>query len=1247
MRLLAYPRITRLTSKRFRRRLHSAASVLVAVSLTFSPLSGNVAFSNEPPATAAGTVAEATASPSSGSTDTSGQPSSGSTEGGTQTSTGSGQTQPSGGQTADTTSNSTDTAAPSSGSSAPPSSGDSSGGTQPATSQPATQSMKQPGQTAGAPLAAATPAGGSDSARQTAMPTTESSGGQSTNTGDRSTGGPTAVASTPVPTPGASSNGVPTDGQTPLASPQAMASPQPTVSSPSVEPTPAATPQSASGAVAQSGQTVSQTSTQGNTATGGGSSSPAHSTPGSGAVPDAQSIASETPVAGTPGPTPGTPDPGAGAQAAVSTPQPDGSTTPMPTVATPTPNPPVATPTPSSEPLVSARSGDAVAQTGQSQSAQLNVQVSTGATGGGSGSVAVQSQAVTTVDRTGQASAESGMAVALTPAPQPTDGVAVSGQTTDRTVATSGDAAATGLQSQNVVNNTAQASIQVQGPSSGDIKVESANRVVITEDAHASASTGNVLAAPGGTPSPAAAATPVPATAGLVGGATSMPVASTGLAVQNRVDLTMQVAATPWPSASGTITVQQAGGVTIENRGVAVAVSDEACAGANCPTPTRVEPLANSTPVPVPSASATVGATSSTGAVGTPGSHSDSGGVGSVGATTAGDAPTTPSKGDTRASSGSAQATGLEAQNVVNTDANVQVRVQGENRGLIHVLVESIVQIFNFGWAWARTGDAVAANGGASDLGASGGAAGTTTVASSGEVQATGAQVDNRVDVHSSASVRVAGDNYSPVNLFIELFARISNFAFGRAASGDARAAGGSGLSGQGANGSTASSGSAQATGLEAQNLVNMSAAATVDIEGSNYADVFVRVRFHTIIENEGGAHAVSGKAESIGDLGAPAAKGSSSGSDRSSGSASQGTGGTGHWSGVAKSGDAKAQGHNSSVQVASVQHASGNGSGPGLDVTLPSISNSLPDPPADVGTGGASLPDALQPLIDPVGDVHAESGSASSYGFQTGDAATNVQVGHAANPGSSEASATNSYEFDVEIRGDSDARTGFAGVNATPTPMPRPDQEEPRSGGNGGSESQQSEGAGGSERESGYHEVNARLVSHQSWVSGNRQSGDEGMFRSRVNVSVPSRWPEFEQPLMPGQRLLRAGVSPARSGAVGTGFSGDAQGRSAGTWMDVDPMGAWPAFELPPMPGQVVERLAGDPGAGEEPGAGFPGGGSQTPISALLWGLAGMLALAAVVTTKRGRAWMASWAHSWLRQAQAATRLFLSLLQH
>src|SRR4029453_13131821 len=101
---------------------------------------------------------------------------------------------------------------------------------------------------------------------------------------------------------------------------------------------------------------------------------------------------------------------------------------------------------------------------------------------------------------------------------------------------------------------------------------------------------------------------------------------------------------------------------------------------------------------------------------------------------------------------------------------------------------------------------------------------------------ATGAQIQNNVDLHASAAVHVLGDNHDPINIVLNLAANLVNWGAGFATSGDAQGGGGGGA---------ASSGATSATGLQVFNLVNMWADASVDIEGNNYAPITVYIRFN------------------------------------------------------------------------------------------------------------------------------------------------------------------------------------------------------------------------------------------------------------------------------------------------------------------------------------------------------------------------------------------------------------------
>jgi len=1184
---------------RSRRRLRSALSFLLAAALTINPLLGTVALSDETaPVQTSSSQAAPSTSGSSGTSDTgstgSGTTSTGST-GGTASTAGTGST---GGTTSSTTSGSgstspsgstgSDSTAPSGGTT---SSGSTTGGST--------------GTTASGSTGGTTASTGSTGGTTSSAPTADQSTTQSSTTSNTAPGGTTGSTNTSAGTTSTGTN--PTAGTSSGATTSGTAS---TTSTGASTPAPAAATAGTTAAPAADPTTAPASSTQTTTGTSSAAvqnQAASTSTTVATQPPTTAAGTSATATTGTTqATTEGTPSPAA-APATAGTAAPataEGTATAPTTGATA-----AATASPSAEglaaqalagnqPTVGSQSGDALAQTGQSQATELNLQVSSGTTAGGSGSVSVTNQASTTLDRSGQASAESGIAIALTPVPTPSPAVSASAsgspvaEPNPLTLASSGGASATGLQSQNVVVNSSQASVQVGGSNSGAITLQSSNRLEIVEGAQADARTGNTLAAPAGLPSPGITQVPTPVVP-TGAPATSAPATSVGLQAQNQVVLT--AVATAAPSATGTITIQQQAQGVIQNVGMGVAVSGPALASP-APSPTKVAPLAESTPVPA-ATTPTVATTATTIA------------------TTAAQTPTPSAKADSVASSGSAQATGLQAQNVVTTSADVNVKVKGENKGLITVLIETITQIFNFGWAGASSGSAVAANGGSA---AASGSPGPSAVpspvrAASGDAQATGAKVDNQIDVSGSASVKVNGDNHNPINIFMDMFAWIGNLGIGWAQSGNAVASGGSGTD-PGASGATmARSGSAQAVGLDATNRVNMSASANVDIEGSNYADIYVRVRFYSYIWNEGAAYAGSGSVQSTGGA---AGSGSAAGSLAST--PSNGPAGTGFSSSVARSGDATAEGHNSSVQIASAQYANGNGSGSGFDAQLPTIINQLPQPRS---LGGSPTPASGLTLADAVGDVHAQSGNASSFGFQTGDAVLNAQVAHASNPGSDRASATNSFEFSSTMRGDSKAESGFAGVNATPVPTPTPQIQ--REGG----QAAEGHSAGG------YYE--SRLEYYQTtWAGGNSLGGK--LFSSTVRVNVFPRWPDLEQPPMPEPQMPRvASVAPApASGWASRVWSAAASGAAS----LVNPLVEWPRLEAPPMPSQALPQGSG-------PQFGAPGN-LRGPLEALIWSLLGMLALGAVAT-RRGRAWMTMWAQAGLRQARATARLIMGLIMN
>src|SRR5207245_836951 len=163
----------------------------------------------------------------------------------------------------------------------------------------------------------------------------------------------------------------------------------------------------------------------------------------------------------------------------------------------------------------------------------------------------------------------------------------------------------------------------------------------------------------------------------------------------------------------------------------------------------------------------------------------------------------------------------------------------GQTSRPIHVTAGAVPRSSYRGVASATSGDGPAGPGGAGG--------GVTQPVASGSARATGAQVQSTVDLHSSAAVRVNGDNYNPISIVLNLAANLVNWGAGLARSGNAQAGG------------AASSGAVTASGLQVMNLVGLWADASVDIQGNNYAPIFIRISFITNIENRGVAGASSG----------------------------------------------------------------------------------------------------------------------------------------------------------------------------------------------------------------------------------------------------------------------------------------------------------------------------------------------------------------------------------------------------
>ncbi|MBI3972713.1 MAG: hypothetical protein HY332_15665 [Chloroflexi bacterium] len=402
--------------------------------------------------------------------------------------------------------------------------------------------------------------------------------------------------------------------------------------------------------------------------------------------------------------------------------------------------------------------------------------------------------------------------------------------------------------------------VTVGGESEAPVSATSSNRVTVQDGGLGLATSGEALAkggsagaTPGGTPATTTTATTAISTVatGTAGPQGTQPTTVTALGLQttNRVESTVNLAATPAGIATGTATgydlsYTQRVGITTD--GKASALSDGSCAGPSCPTSTPAPAGSTALTTPAPMGSATLQGSGTT------------------------------------AVSGDAQAQGLTAQNTVNTSAEVGVNIGGKNTGVIEVLVDAVTSILNLGRADAQSGDAVALGGtGSSSIPARSQpvALSSTTVsgtpaapvqalntsAASADTEATGAVVSNQVQLRTSAAVRVTGDNYNPITIFLDFLVRLTNRGSATATSGSVSTTGQPGITTGAALPVYAQSGDVRATGLVAQNVVDLWASVLVDITGSNYAPITIRVRFDTLIDNQGDASASSGTTRSTG----------------------------------------------------------------------------------------------------------------------------------------------------------------------------------------------------------------------------------------------------------------------------------------------------------------------------------------------------------------------------------------------
>jgi hypothetical protein len=555
--------------------------------------------------------------------------------------------------------------------------------------------------------------------------------------------------------------------------------------------------------------------------------------------------------------------------------------------------------------------------------------------------------------------------------------------------------------------------------------------------------------------------------------------------------------------------------------------------------------------------------------------------------------------------------------------------------------------------------------------------------------------VSNSVDLRSSASVHVAGDNYNPINIVLDLAANLVNWGVATATSGDAQATG--------AGGGTATSGAASATGLRAVNLVSMWADAAVDIDGNNYAPIFIKIQFKTNIANIGYAGASSGNV-AAGQPGSGGSSGGASSSSTTSG-ASGGSGGSvssGGTSSHAQGGNAVAISNSVNADVVSSQMANANG---GNSITTTAVGEMLRNLPP--GTWDPfvqqNLPDTGVPV--PVAGVNSGSGNSTAIGLQTNIGATNGQIAGCADPGVS-CNATNSSTMSISMRdlaynpatksdgsargsgqngkdndgsfgpGGTSSESGFTGVNATPTPRPLAS-----TGGSGFNDDSDGSGGGGVRRRTTFFTTNAVVTEfgptgHMVMVDlfdqwpGRRlppmpNPVKTGVSSSNVDASL-AYFPDVDElplPMPSGQGDVSA-PSGARGG-VGQGLRRPVGGVShdQGTGEDddlypplelvmVDPWGNWPPIEALPLPVQVFSapsvatlETAVVPDAAATP---LPPDNGAMPMQFDLAVFLSMLIAALRVATRHGRELMAV-LRSWFdqrRRAQILLRLASGMLR-
>ena len=824
--------------------------------------------------------------------------------------------------------------------------------------------------------------------------------------------------------------------------------------------------------------------------------------------------------------------------------------------------------------------------------------MSAASVGGGPGNLVVANNSSTRVSDSSAATSQSGISVAL--APTAVASAASPSPDTGITTAASGGSTATGVTASNDVSHTAVVGVSVGGGSQAPVNVTSNASVLVQDQGASAAVSGQAWAvAPGASGSPSGVTPPVVTGAS---GPSSPNVASTGLQVQNDLSTatrnTVNTIGGPTATAPIVITRDEVASVTAKG------VTSVASASAACVTP-GCQPIG-------PSAA-----------------------------------------GGSQAASGTADTRGLIAQNVVNTQAAVAVHVGGRNFSPIQIIVDSITKIVNLGIASSQSGDATAGSGGQPVPVVAGQAV------ASGNVQATGAQVRNNADLRSAATVHVSGDNYSPIDIVLNLATTLFNRGIAIATSGDAQSSAG------GAAG-TATSGATQATGLQAMNVVNMFADAAVDIDGNNYAPIVVEVHFNTTIDNIGIGVATSGNVAS-GGSGAQAKSSPNSSPKTSTASPSTAaTSGGSTQPASARGGDATAIANSIDAAFNSAQLSNANGSASQSTALITQMLRNLtpktfdpfvdPPPPTPTTTGSGQ------------DGTTSSSGNTLSTGLHAAVQQDNTQLVVCTDPGVN-CIAKNSASMTAAIAdsptnlaergnpsiggtttGGATASSGDALLNATPTPTPSTSNASVAHSGVG-----QSNGSSGRSRDSRGTTRQLQFTS-QTVATGVAANGHTVLVdfwdtwpgrrlppmpnleshaptTSRVDVGVNS-WPGADELPLPelssnSGSTQRVAAVPRASTAVTTAIPSIDQPAESEedaplnvlAVYQADPFGSWPALDALPLPPQIV--TAGAVAEAEDVAPQSPEEASGFDNLALVELLGATLigaAIAGVGGTRRGR---------------------------